>query len=494
MPKKVGLYLGLNSVAGVVSENKKIIALSYYDFKAVEGEAKIERLNEILRWEALINKVLQELAVTEKEVNVCLADKDFIFRSLELPLMRREELEASLGYEIARYIPFKIEELNWDYSYFVTREKKISLSFIGIKQGEFKKFEEIFSRLGLKIGVFEPASLSLVRVLKTNKNLSSLKNFILLDFTENEAYLNLFHNDLPIFSRFLSILKKDNKVDMERFIDALRLSLQYFRREFNFQGLERFIFLSSILEESLISFLKEEAQVELEIFNLNQFVEQPNVTLENLKAWGVAERERLPYRFKPLLQKRVKEREEILVTKPAPKVVPLNLGWLLLIFLIGGIILGLIFAFFAQDIAVEKAGIKLKEKQMVVHPGLEDLGWKEREKAYEELKKKVTALKNKEKEYKMVSGFFEKVPKFLPEGFWLERIDFNYRGGRLMANIRGNGFLGDANQESLALDRMIFSLRMDREITSLFSSIDLIFSERRSLGKFTVTSFEIRLE
>ena len=221
MAKNIGLYLGANSVGVVAVENKKVVSLAKFALSSLEEEAKVESLCEDVKWEALINKALREVGADTKDVYVTLADKDFIFRSFPMPLMKKSEIESSVIYEIEKHIPFKINELRWDYSYStVSKEKRVDTSFIGMKNDNFEKVKKILGNLELNPQVVEPACLSLVRAIKSDKKFASLKNFAVLDYTNSEAYLTFYYNDLPVFNRYLTVSKDQ---DVEKFVESVRM-------------------------------------------------------------------------------------------------------------------------------------------------------------------------------------------------------------------------------------------------------------------------------
>ena len=128
--KRVGIYIGSNAIGATVTEGKSISLMTTLEFAAAE-ETSTEIANEDIRWEALVNKALHEIGPNVKKVYVSLADKDFIFRSLEMPLMNRKEIETSIDYEIEKYIPFKMEELEWDFE-FMDRNLITEISIRGI--------------------------------------------------------------------------------------------------------------------------------------------------------------------------------------------------------------------------------------------------------------------------------------------------------------------------------------------------------------------------
>ena len=76
MKRRVGLYFGVNSIAGVVIENKKIKSLAKFDLSSLEGDEGKKSLGQEVRWEALINKTLRSLGVEAKNVYLSIADWD----------------------------------------------------------------------------------------------------------------------------------------------------------------------------------------------------------------------------------------------------------------------------------------------------------------------------------------------------------------------------------------------------------------------------------
>ena len=167
---KVGLYLGVDSLGGVVISNGKVIASARYTLSSLEEESHVENLSDEVKWEALINKCMREMNVETKEIYLSMADRDFIFRFFEMPLMKRHEIQSSVTYEIEKYIPFKLEDLRWDYSTIkFPKEKKMDVAFLGLKEDIYQNIQGLFTRLGFNPVVFEPSAVSLARTLKTIK-------------------------------------------------------------------------------------------------------------------------------------------------------------------------------------------------------------------------------------------------------------------------------------------------------------------------------------
>ena len=254
---KVGLYMGVDSIGGVSTVNGKVDSFARYSLSSLEEESHVENLSDEVKWEALINKITREINADVKDLYLSLADRDFIFRFFDMPLMKRSEIQSSLTYEIEKYIPFKLEELRWDYSYVVLpKEKKMNVSFIGIKEDIYQNIQGLFTRLGFNPLTFEPSAISLARGLKSVKKFAKIKNFALLDLTGTEGCLTFFHNDLPVFNRYFTIPKETEREKVDDIVNPVRLSFQYFDREFSLYRVNQLIVMNETPDETLMGVLK----------------------------------------------------------------------------------------------------------------------------------------------------------------------------------------------------------------------------------------------
>ena len=491
--KKVGLYLGINSVGAAVIQGKDILSLGKFEFSSLEKSGS-EIKNEDIRWEALINKTLREVGSDAKNICVSLADRDFIFRPLEMPSMKRREIESSLVYEIEKYIPFKIDELVWDYDYAnFPKERKIGLSFIGIKEGNFERIKSILSRLELKTARIEPSCVSLARVVKSVKKFAQFKNFALLDFTQDEAYLTFFQQDLPVFNRYLVVPKKGDVLDLDNFIEAVNFSFQYFKREFKNYKLDKFIIVGDSHIDSLVPPLKEGLQVEIESVSSRDLIKRDNAKVENVKAFGVVGLEHSPYKFKPYLRKT--EERSLPSAKPITGVA-LRLGLLsslIAIGLVGTIFLSLILG---NEVTEKKFALKKKEKSIIVPAALGALTWQERAAMVEKENERIKSIKNISTSLSRFSPFVERIATedILPRRLWLGDLDITGAQGKYKAILTGYIFRDNDYEERLGVDEFISNLRKDKTVGSIFTKVELDTSSRQKVENFEVTSFSVILE
>ncbi len=494
---RIGLYLGINSIGAAVVQGKNIVSLTQAKLSSVD-EASVEDSKEELRWEALINKTLREVNAEDKKVYLSLADKDFIVRTLDMPLMKTKEIESSLSFEIEKYIPFKVEELMWDYGHTrFPKEKKMSVSFIGIKESDLKRVEDILSRLELKSVIVEPSCLSLVRVVKSVKNFSQLKNFAILDFTDTEGYLTFFQNDLPVFNRYIKIPAKDGGVDLDNFIESVNFSFQYFKREFKSYQLEKFIIIGDLETDKIASSLKEEIQGEIAVLSSQELTSKNNAGIESAKALGAANIDYLPYKFKPRLKT---AKKPIDVIEEDDKV-PVNIAfrWGLLGVIAGsGLILTLLFyAWIDGEIKGKQDALKRRaasiEKKVPVN--FAGTTWEKREEMVKKKSDRTKVLKKLKSSLKALCPFLDKLAErsTLPQGLWVKNLSILKKQKGYAASLGGSVFLDNDYQERLKLDDFILKLQKDKDIKSIFGKVNLESSTRKKEGEFVVTDFQIQL-
>lgn len=492
--KKAGLYLGVSSIGVALKEGKNLLYLSSADLSSIEAKDS-ETLDENLHWQALIRKSFRQTNVENKEVYLTLADRDFIIRSLELPLMNKKEIESSLIYEIEKYIPFKPEELVWDYQYSrIPKEKKVSVSFIGIRKSSLKQTKKILSNIDFQAITIEPACLSLARMLKSRKETKDSENFALLDLTLQEVYLTFFQKDLPVFNRYLNIKEKEGKLDLENFVEAVNFSFQYFRREFKGGKLDKIFIISNLSElDKLSDSLKETLSLDVEKVTPYELTSRQQSSLESLKALGCASRDDYPYKFKPVL----KEFEE---TKKAEASISNEVAWRGN--LIGSVVAAsiavcvLVSLFFSNNLSLAKKEFGRKEKALELPVELQQVGWQKIETMIDKKQNRIQQLKQLKKENVKLASFLRLLidKEAIPDKMWLDSIRISKIGEKNYAiEIKGYIYRDDDYQERMGVNDFVANLKLEMSMNSLFEIVEVSSTDREEIRDFTVTQFTINL-
>jgi len=319
-----------------------------------------------------------------------------------------------------------------------------------------------------------------------------MKNFALLDFTKAESYLTFFQNDLPAFNRYFTISEKEGVFDLDRFIETVNLSFQYFRSEFKIYELDRFVIVGCDKNDSIVSSLKEGLQIKIDAISTRDLIKHDKAEVENIKALGAARRDFYPYKFKPVLR-RPKESAEGAVR---PITIPsLRVGQLSLAVSFAAVFSLFLSLFLGNKIFDERSKLKteetkisrLKEKEGFLEAEAEENIKKQREKIV--LLKELTVL------FTEFYNFFEKLgdERILPYRLWFEDLNITQRGSEHIGYLTGYVFRNNDYEEREGLNEFLTNLRKESAITTVFSNIEIESSDKKDLRGFQVTRFSIKL-
>lgn len=493
--KKVGLYLGVSSVGVALKAGRKPVSLGSADISSVEAKEE-EALDQNLHWQALIRKSLRQANIEAKEVYLSLTDRDFIIRSLELPAMGKAELDSALIYEVEKYIPFKPEELVWDYQYDrIPKEKKVRVCFVGIRKSSLARVKKILHYIDLEALTVEPACLSLVRMIKTSKQNAKVENFVLLDFISQEVYLTFFQNDLPVFNRHLSLREKDGKLDVDSFIEAVNFSFQYFQREFKASKLDKVFFVAAGPElEEIASSLEETVSLPVEKLSPHDLTSNQQASVECIKALGCLEREESLYRFKPVLR----SLEDIKEAEPLPaSEVPWRWGMLIGVAVSAVLVFFASTVFFNNSLSRTREEFRRRESLISLPEELRQAGWQNIEPIITRKQGRVRSLENFKRDKVKLAGFLKVLGQegVLPDSLWLDSLRLGEtREGERKIDIVGYSYEEEnAYQERQAIDEFVLRLRKEESVVSLFSFIEVPYVRRRELRDFLATEFSMEL-
>ncbi|MFC1709256.1 pilus assembly protein PilM [Candidatus Omnitrophota bacterium] len=304
----VGIFFGPRGVSIVASGGRgktRNYTFSLYPQDLTKpGEAAVPKdsiFNVFLDSEeeiiAFLSKALREsrVDIESSDVVACVPSRDLIVRFFEIPPIPRREIDSSISFEIKKYIPFKTEDIVYDYQ---TQSQKnvIEVLFAGMKKEELEKYNNILTKLKVKILAIEPSQFSLLRLLKIEKVITSKEAVVVVELEKGEGAISIIDNAIPCFSRDIKLSSSggSGQIDIEtlsfRLINEVRVSMDYFRRQFLKKGIDRIIILSN--EESskeLISNFNKELGIPVLYKNTNDiFGAKEEYSLNLAKALGAS--------------------------------------------------------------------------------------------------------------------------------------------------------------------------------------------------------------
>ncbi len=508
-----GIYIGKEGVSFARIFNKEISTV-YISYKSIEEEMNAEDLNEDIKFEAIIQKGLRTIKYEGKEIILGIYENEIIFRFFDMPSMTKRELDISVPVEAEKYLPFKIEDLVWDFVYKRTRAKDTDVGFMGVKKDVFKRYAAIFEKLGLNIINVCPISFSLLRVLRyLNKISKDVKNFVLISYEGNETDIFIFGRKFfPRLGRFSKIPVKGTtgEIDVVKFVDELRLTFDYYRREMGGDNVEQIFFVCDEKFREYFSAFEKDLGIPTEIFTpFDVLPGRSFEDMESLKAYALAGRKfsSLPFEVN-LVPKSVNPAGKIgfsidslsaidikdifKLPKIEFKEVQFSFKLFILWLVVAAGVVGLEFTVSSKQIAQKKSEwIKAKESNLV--PA------KYQNLSIEAIQTKIGKINGVLKEVKsltdspqiILSDYLTVLKDSLSQGLWLDRLNLKVENNNVEISLPGYVFLGDEYKETGSLSSFIDKLSSALPFKG--KKITLEFVERSVLDGFTVTKFDLEI-
>ncbi len=250
---------------------------------------------------AFLQKAVRDSKLETTNVVVSLPPKDLIIRFFEMPNLPRSEVLAGINFEMKKYIPFKVEELSYDFQYRpVPKASIIEVILCGIRQAPLDRYVELFKQLNLKVVAFEPGLFSLFRLLVFRGKISNQKSYIVLEFNREEANILIVDKGFSYFTRDIKLVapgagsKPAEELEAVQFrlINEVRVSLDYYRRQFLKKDVDEMLVVSDKAYESCVEPFSKELGLKVGFISLDDLCKAKDAREEMIgdacKALGAA--------------------------------------------------------------------------------------------------------------------------------------------------------------------------------------------------------------
>ena len=489
--KKLGIYFGLNAVNVVETDGKRVI--NQFKMPLYERGESIERekLNVALRDELL------RLNIKTADAIITLASKDLLIRSFDLPFMPQNELMAAVSSEAVKYIPFKIEDIIFDYKISPNRKaRKNNILFAGIKTDELdNKYLSLLSAAALKPKEIEYAVFSTLKLLRIS-GINPKSAFAFLDIDiEDESNITVLDENFPQFSRTLKVPVNEpvettgsGSGVLEKLTSEIRISLDFYRRKFPDREVKDAVVLVKNDLRLEIENLCRDLGIKATFVNLPQ----PLLDIGTVKAYTASLDIKLPFEIDLLAgrEKLKAHKERGLLPIPAAfsgaEGIKIKKGMVVLgIIAAIGVFAGLQYT---KIIPLKKeiAGILNQRKSLTTVSA--NLPYSELGRVRDTYSDKVTTLDRLFKQKQFLTPKFDYLPKLIPDGVWLTDLNFSSQDNTLL--IKGAAFLEDSDAEIRSINEFSSRLKDNAEFNKSFSSI-ITNVKKGTIAEIQVTFFDI---
>jgi type IV pilus assembly protein PilM len=252
-----------------------------------------------------IARLGMEKEIAGYPVNIGVSGESVIVRYINLPKMSSEEVRQSLTYEAQQYIPFKIEEVIFDYHILEPESedgKRMKILLVAAKKRAIMEFIQVIQKAGLKPKLIDVNAFSLINCFQKNgPKINESDVFAIVNLEFNLVNINIFQGEVPFFTRDISspenIFSFPQETDKEiglfesmsshlvNLSREIRLSIDYFESEF--EKRVELIYLSGegAKDRQVTNFFASQLDREIKLWNpvQNLIIDSTQVDVELLE-------------------------------------------------------------------------------------------------------------------------------------------------------------------------------------------------------------------
>ncbi len=219
----VGLDIGNSSVKVVQllthsgSNVKELVNFSIQPFELQDKKSMI----------FAIKRVMENAQIESKSVNTSVSGQAVIVRYIQMPKMTKEELAKALKLGIGKYIPFNLEDVNYDFQILDDmnknkNEKIMRVLLVAAKKGIIDETINVLKEAGLTPNIIDVDSFAIVNsfqlVSQENKGVVAV-----LDIGADITSTTILFDNMPYFNRDVPIAGRHMT---QAIINELEMTLQ----------------------------------------------------------------------------------------------------------------------------------------------------------------------------------------------------------------------------------------------------------------------------
>jgi len=491
----LGIYFGNKDINLVETKGKKIInniRLPHPNSGMAELEEKVPIDIKII---ALLKDAFRTYHINVEEVSICISGQDLVIRTFEIPLIPQNELNRAVSFEIKKYIPFKLEELNYDFQVIRNKQNKINLVlFVGIKKEILDSYISIFKQLNLKIKLLEYSAFSVLRFLKLiGINDAGVKASLCFDLNnEDEANFTVFEDGFSLFSRdfvlagepvgFEQITEVDRSQKLEKLKNEIRISLDYYKRKFPEKNIKDIFIVSDKESHQEIGAFFKESSIFVKFAETQKLLGKDTFYSSTLvKSFATSLYKLAVLKIKvELLGAKIKAAKVMAIKeKPSTLLEGLKLDFRFI--MLGIVVCAAVYVYGwlrTTPIQEEIAGTinnRVKIKTVIQGGSIDELSA-----VGAKFRKKIRALDNVIKNQTYTTYLLETIPKVLPRGVWLDSFVFNQTAeNKPELILNGKVYLADSDREFQSVNDFLANLKNDPIFSKYFNEISLSSIDRK---------------
>ncbi|MDD5307848.1 MAG: type IV pilus assembly protein PilM [Deltaproteobacteria bacterium] len=204
----VGVDIGTSAVKVIqVRESGKGVHLMKYGIEPLPPQSIVD--GHVMNRGAVVDalaKIFRDLKISQREVAVSISGNSVIIKKLNLPLMKRDELEEQIQWEAEQHIPYEISEVEIDYNILWQNPEvgQMDVLLVAAKKEEIQDLVEVVRQARLRPMVVDIDSFALQNVYEVNYGYNEGETVTLLNVGASVTTVNIVQGSVSQFTRDIS--------------------------------------------------------------------------------------------------------------------------------------------------------------------------------------------------------------------------------------------------------------------------------------------------
>jgi len=440
-------------------------------------------------FEAAVKNLLSQRGVNDGQVvSVAIPAESVVIRYFQMPRLAPQEQKSAIPFEARKYLPYKLEDIQYAYSisYDKVASNKMAITFVAADKSFIAGYIRFFENLGLRVGYLEVAPYSLMWFFYKTKEIEPNQTAALVYACNDSASINLLRNNVLYLTRNVSFSGKASHI--ESMIPELRLSFDYFHRQFPDEKIEQVVFWSDdkTMEQKIQEIGRD--------FNLRAKLANPFTIIENAAGFSVEYAVGLGL----ALRQQNQTPKDINLSTGIKKIEIEKLIKIAAIQMCVAVVL--LFLFNAMDSGnLKKLENDLRDllgENSAVQVKSGKISTQSLESDKRRIAERVNYLANLKENKFLVSSKIDRLVSLMPDGLWLGEINYGKPKGRnISANkalsVKGYAHRVKGDDQIKLINQFLEALKKDSVFSGGFTDIrlDTILNENRS--DIALTGFQI---
>lgn len=163
--------------------------------KTPENVLSSESEKDLISLVEMIKKLKVDAGIQTVKVAASLPENSVFTHVVELPVMKEEEVEQALKWELEDIIPLPLKEVNYDWQILRTMSDKVLVLVSAAPKILIEKYLHLFELSGFELVSLETEALAITRALSTYAAYGGEKTKMIIDFGSNATDIIIVKNE-----------------------------------------------------------------------------------------------------------------------------------------------------------------------------------------------------------------------------------------------------------------------------------------------------------